>query len=128
MAKSGEKIISSPPCGLLELGDEVTFEATHFGIRQRLTSKIVQYERPFIFIDQMQSGAFKSLRHEHRFKIEGEFTCMTDVLELEAPFPVLGWIAERLFLAAYMRKLLKERGEQLGAMAEAKARQVENDA
>ena len=32
--------------GQMQLGDTVTWEAVHFGVRQRLTSKIVAYERP----------------------------------------------------------------------------------
>jgi hypothetical protein len=48
---------------------------------------------------------------------------MTDVVELEAPFGVLGRLAEKLFLGAYMRRLLVERGEQLKTMAEANAAQ-----
>src|SRR2546423_14707695 len=32
--------------GLLELGDEVTWEARHLGIRQRLTVRISRFERP----------------------------------------------------------------------------------
>lgn len=118
LANTGEKIVSCPPSGLLELGDEVTFEAKHLGIRQRLTAKIVQYERPVLFTDEMLSGAFKSLRHEHKFRIEGESTRMSDVVEFEAPFGPLGRLAERAFLGTYMRKLLIERGEQLKAMAE----------
>jgi ligand-binding SRPBCC domain-containing protein len=66
--KSKERVVEAPEDGLLDLGDEVTFEAVHFGIRQRLTSKIVAYERPREFTDQMQKGAFKSLRHTHRFE------------------------------------------------------------
>ena len=119
MAETGEKIVACPPGGLLELNDEVTFEAKHFGIRQRLTSKIVEFDPPHSFTDQMVSGAFKSVRHEHKFRIEGESTRMTDVFEFEAPFGPLGWLAEVLFLRSYMRRLIFSRSEQLKAMAEA---------
>jgi ligand-binding SRPBCC domain-containing protein len=126
MAKSGERIIACPEGGLLELGDEVTFEAKHLGIRQRLTSKIIQFERPSVFTDKMLTGVFKSLRHEHRFRIDGESTLMTDVLELEAPFGFVGWMAERAFLARYMHRVLSERGKELKAVAEASS--AEQDA
>src|SRR5438309_11612880 len=68
MAHTGERIVSSPNGRLLALGDEVTFEAIHFGIRQRLTAKIVKFERPAAFTDRMIKGAFRSLEHEHRFE------------------------------------------------------------
>ena len=127
MAKSKERIVSCPPGGLLVLGDEVTFEAVHLGIKQRLTSRIVEYDRPNRFTDQMVKGAFKSLRHEHRFKIEGESTRMTDVVELEAPLGVLGRLAEAKFLGGYMRRVIAERGASLKAIAEAKAAQQESE-
>ena len=120
MANTREQVLRCPESGLLELGDEVEFEAVHFGIRQRLTSKIVEYDRPKLFVDQMVTGAFKSLRHEHRFRIDGEFTVMTDVVELAAPFGLLGRLAEAAFLNRYMHKLLSERGAQLRTLAELK--------
>ena len=118
MAGSGERILLCPPSGLLELGDEVTFEAKHLGMRQRLTSKVVEYNRPREFTDQMVAGAFKSLRHRHRFHKEGDVTLMTDEVILVAPLGPLGWLAERLFLAGYMRKLLIQRGNELKKLAE----------
>ncbi len=121
MAHSGERIVAAPPSGMLEMGDEVTFEAVHFGIRQRLTGKIIQFERPRLFTDQMTKGAFRSLVHEHRFTIEGESTRMTDVVMLEAPLGPLGRIVERLFLRRYMRKLLADKGQAMKRMAESAA-------
>src|SRR5438477_167671 len=53
--------------GLLELGDLVTFEGRHFGLRQRFTAKIVELDRPRSFADEQVRGAFKRLRHVHEF-------------------------------------------------------------
>lgn len=118
MRRSRERIIQAPESGVLELGDEVTFEAIHFGIRQRLTSRIVEFDRPYSFTDQMQKGAFKSLRHRHEFKEEGAETRMTDTLELEAPLGPFGWIVERAFLGSYMKRLIEKRGLELKRLAE----------
>ena len=118
MASSGERIVACPPSGMLEMDDEVTFEARHFGIRQRLSAKIVHFDPPFSFTDEMLSGAFKSLRHEHRFSAEGDGTLMTDVVVLSAPFGPIGWLAERIFLRRYMRKVLVERGLGLKGLCE----------
>ncbi len=118
MSSTSERILRCPPSGLLELGDEVEFEAVHLGIRQRLTSRIVEYDRPLRFVDQMSKGAFKSLRHEHRFRIDGEYTVMTDVLEFEAPYGILGRLVEWFFLRRYMRKVVRIRSNQLREQAE----------
>ncbi|SDE62172.1 hypothetical protein SAMN02799630_05948 [Paenibacillus sp. UNCCL117] len=96
----------------------VTFEATHFLIRQRLTARITEYEAPYRFVDEMVSGAFRSLTHTHVFEADGNKTIMTDTLELSAPFGVVGWLAERLVLRSYMRAFLVHRNKNLKAAAE----------
>lgn len=44
---------SGIPSGPIGAGQTVTFEATHFGIRQRLTSLITEYKEPHLFVDEM---------------------------------------------------------------------------
>jgi len=41
-----------------------------------------------------------------------------DIFDYEAPLGVLGRIAERLFLTAYMRRFLEGRSRELKAVAE----------
>lgn len=67
-AWTSERVVESTAEALMEAGDVVTFEARHLGVTQRLTSKITAYDRPRSFTDEMQKGAFKSLRHEHLFE------------------------------------------------------------
>jgi hypothetical protein len=50
---TNEKAIAGKTSGLIGLGKSVTWEATHFGIRQRLTSIITICEPPYRFSDQM---------------------------------------------------------------------------
>jgi ligand-binding SRPBCC domain-containing protein len=102
---------------LLELGDVVTFEAKHLGVRQRLTSRIVSFD-PFEFCDEMQKGAFKELKHVHRFESKDGGTLMTDILEFRSPFGVLGRLVDVVFLAAYMRRFITRRGLELKRLAE----------
>ena len=49
-AATRERAVAGKTSGLLDLGDEVTLEAVHFGVRQRLTSRIVEFERPTLFV------------------------------------------------------------------------------
>jgi hypothetical protein len=44
---------------------------------------------------------------------------MTDRLQIAAPFGPLGWLAERLFLATYMKNFLIRKNHELKAIAEA---------
>ncbi|MBP2001470.1 ligand-binding SRPBCC domain-containing protein [Paenibacillus shirakamiensis] len=106
--------------GPIGMGETVTFEATHFGIRQRLTSKITEYDAPRLFVDTMQKGAFKSLRHVHEFVQREDYTLMTDTLYLEAPFGIVGKIAEKAVLQRYMKNFLIYRNRQLKKLIESK--------
>ena len=103
----------------LQLGDEITFEAVHFGIRQRLTSKITEMEPPLHFVDQMQKGAFRSFRHQHHFETRNGATAMKDIFGFEAQFGILGSIAERLFLRCFMCRFLDKRNTHLKSVCEA---------
>ena len=42
--ETGEKAVAGVTDGMIGLGQTVTFEGTHFGMRQRLTVKVVEFE------------------------------------------------------------------------------------
>lgn len=48
-AQTKEKAIKGRTSGLIGAGETVTWQATHFGVHQQLTSKITAYARPFHF-------------------------------------------------------------------------------
>jgi ligand-binding SRPBCC domain-containing protein len=118
-AGTGERAVGGVTVGLLELGDEVTWEARHLGIRQRLTVRISRLERPVLFEDVMVRGAFASLRHVHEFVSRDGGTTMVDTFTFESPFGPLGAIVDRVFLAGYMRRFLLARARELKRIAEA---------
>ena len=115
---SNEKAISGKTSGLISLGESVTWEAKHFGITQRLTSKITEFNSPSYFVDEMVSGAFKSFKHEHVFQQKGNQTLMIDKFYFQSPFGIIGKLANRLFLKKYMTNLLKTRNQLLKIAAE----------
>jgi hypothetical protein len=98
---------------LIHLGESVTFKATHFGIRQKLTSKIVEYDRPNLFVDEMQKGAFKRMKHTHEFKQQGKGIVMKDILEFQSPYGIVGILFDVIVLKYYMKKFVKDRNNQL---------------
>ena len=120
MAHTNERAVAGRTSGLIELGEEVTWRARHFGIVQRFTSRITAFDRPRHFRDEMQRGAFRSFVHDHYFEAEGEGTKMTDVLVFSAPFGFLGRIAEKLVLRGYLTRLLAGRAALLKEAVEAR--------
>lgn len=119
VAHTHERPIAGVTSGVMRLGDTVTWEAVHFGVKQQLTTKITAYKRPQYFIDEMTQGIFQELKHHHAFISRPAGTLMIDTFTFRAPLGILGRIAERLFLTRYMRGLLLTRNRYLKQAAEA---------
>src|ERR1700720_4275763 len=117
-AASRERAVGGVTSGLLGAGDEVTWEATHFGVRQRLSSRITEFDPPNRFVDVMVRGAFVRFRHEHQFLALGDGTEMVDTFDYTSPLGPLGRLADGLFLRRYMTALLRDRNAYLKRVAE----------
>jgi ligand-binding SRPBCC domain-containing protein len=115
---TGERAVAGVTSGLLSLADEVTWSARHFGVRQKLTSRITAFERPGHFRDSMVSGAFRRFDHDHFFEAKGDATEMRDVFDFESPLGPLGRIADALVLTRYLRGFLEQRNEVIKRAAE----------
>ena len=115
---TNEKAVSGKTSGLIEMDEMVTWEATHFYIRQRLTSKITAFEYPNHIRDEMVSGAFKSFQHDHFFEKQNNQTLMTDVFEFESPLGWIGKIFNYLILEKYMYRFLDSRCQMIKSAAE----------
>lgn len=116
--KTGERAIAGKTAGLVDEGDTVTWEAVHFGVRQRLTSRILRVESPVFFSDEMTQGAFKRMYHEHIFEYKDGVTIMNDNFTYEVPYGLAGKIFDRLALKKYMIHLLEERNHTIKRVAE----------
>jgi hypothetical protein len=118
---SGEQALSvgGVTSGLVDLSEEVTWRAKHFGIWQNLTSKITAMESPRYFQVTMIRGIFRCMQADHRFEsLESGETEMKDVFSIAAPLPLLGPIAEAIFLRRYMLALIRERNAVIKRVAE----------
>lgn len=119
-----ERAVGGRMSGLIELGEEVTWEAVHFHVRQRLTSRITAFDRPHHFRDSMVAGAFKRFDHDHFFvRLSPERTRVTDRFDYTAPLGLIGRLADVLFLKRHMRRLLQERNRCVQQVAEAEMRE-----
>lgn len=117
-SQTGERAVAGVSSGLMQLGDSVTWRARHFGIWQELTTRITVFEPPRYFRDSMVDGAFKRFDHDHFFSERREFVEMRDVFNFRSPLGILGDIADRLVLVAYIRRFLETRNALIKAVAE----------
>ena len=117
--QTNEKAIAGVTTGLINLNESVTWEATHFGIKQQLTSKIVAFEYPNYFRDIQERGIFKYFTHDHYFELQSnDSTLMIDKFEFESPLGVLGKLANKCLVTNYMKKLLVKRNQIIKEFAE----------
>jgi ligand-binding SRPBCC domain-containing protein len=122
-SQTGEHIVDGVRNGIMKLGDTVTWEAKHFGVWQKLTTKITEAKPYVLFIDEMTKGAFSSMKHEHHF-IENEgVTTMKDIFMFESPLGFLGKIFNYLILENYMKVFLMERNQLIKKIAESEKKE-----
>ncbi|WP_317235663.1 hypothetical protein [Flavobacterium pectinovorum] len=70
------------------------------------------------FVDEMEEGKFKSFRHEHFFEEKNGVTIMTDQLQYETPFGIIGKLFDTLFLKNHLTNFLSMRNEILKKISE----------
>jgi ligand-binding SRPBCC domain-containing protein len=119
-ADAAERAVAGRTSGLIELGESVTWEARHLGVRQQFTSCITAFERPRHFRDEMVRGAFRSFAHDHWFEEQGGATVMIDDVLFRSPLGLLGRAIDAVVLSGYLRRLIAARGEAIRREAEAR--------
>jgi ligand-binding SRPBCC domain-containing protein len=117
-ASPSQQVVGGVSEGLLSLGDEVTWRARHFGVAWRMTSRIVEFEPPRRFVDEMQRGPFQRWRHQHSFEPTAAGTRMVDDVEYASPLGPLGVLVDAAVLARYMTRLLRRQNQHVRATAE----------
>jgi hypothetical protein len=67
----------------------------------------------------MIQGIFRSMQADHLFRsLRSGATEMNDIFSIAAPLPLLGPLAETLFLRRYMLALVRERNAVIKQIAE----------
>ena len=115
---SNEKAIAGKTSGYINLGETVTWQGTHLGFKVKHQSIITEMNAPHYFVDEMQKGLFKTLKHEHIFnEIDGK-TIMIDKFHYTTFFNVVGEIIDICILKRYLTKILTKRSINIKQLAE----------
>jgi ligand-binding SRPBCC domain-containing protein len=115
---TGEKAIDGVTTGLIGHGQTVTWQARHFGLNQRHTSRIDAWRPYSYFRDVMVRGAFARFEHEHFFAAMDDGTRMRDEIRFSAPWGPLGRVATRILVRRHLEKLLIRRNAVIQRVAE----------
>ncbi|MBK6750209.1 MAG: SRPBCC family protein [Pyrinomonadaceae bacterium] len=128
ISQTHEEAVAGVSVAMIGVGQTVTFEGSHFGMRQRLTVEVTEFERPRLFVDEMIEGRFKSFKHIHEFIRVRSGTLLRDTIIWRSPLGFLGKIVDKLVLERHLRKLVTTRNKKLKQIAESGVFCAENSA
>ena len=79
------------------------------GVPARWKTVIESFATPWqgeaMFVDAQYRGPYRAWWHEHRFRASGDRTVMEDIVYYAPPFGLLGALANRLVVAAQLRRI-----------------------
>jgi ligand-binding SRPBCC domain-containing protein len=128
MQASGERAIAGRTSGLIGMGEEVTWEARHFGLNHQHCARITAFTRPEHFRDSMIRGRFKKFEHDHYFAERNGVTTMHDVIDFASPFGIVGQLVDVALLSRYLRALIVQRNRMIKQAAETQGGPSSTDA
>jgi len=117
-SKSNEAAIAGVTSGLINLNETVTWRGKHFGFYLTHKSRITAMGFYDYFVDEMEEGKFKTFKHEHFFEEKNGVTIMTDKLQYETPFGIIGKLFDVVFLKNHLIHFLLERNKVLKEVSE----------
>ena len=118
MAHTNEQAVAGTTSGLIKQDETVTWKAKHLGKTRVLKVRVSNMQSPASFTDEMVSGDFKNMKHEHHFKPIKNGTLMIDLFSFESPYGAAGKLVNYIFLKRYLRKLLERRNQAIKEFAE----------
>ncbi len=118
-AHTNKEAIGGITSGLINKNETVTWRAKHLFKIRYFTTRISEMQSPNFFIDEMQKGDFKSLKHEHHFKKIDNGTIMIDILNFESPYGIIGKWFNKIYLKNILQKYIVQRNIVIKDYAEA---------
>ena len=97
------------------------------GKRIRWVAKILEHHPPHAvvfgeearFMDEQESGPFKSWRHEHEFeRVDGKTTRILDRVTYRVGLGPVGWLADAIVVRAKLKAMFRHRHDQLRKLLE----------
>lgn len=118
MNRFNERPVAGRLSGLIEQGEEVTWQAKHLFKERTLSVRITALQAPHSFVDELVKGDFTAMKHEHYFKSCDNGTFIIDHFYFESPYGFIGTWFNRLYLTRYMQRMLEERNQMIKQVAE----------
>ena len=117
-SSTSEQAVAGVMNGLIKLDETVTWRAKHFGLWHTMQVQITLYQRPQLFVDEMISGSFKFMKHEHEFIEKTDHCLMIDSFDFSSPFGYLCKLVDKTILNRYLTNFLRARNSVIKEFAE----------
>ncbi len=105
--------------GDLPEGREIRLRMTQFGVlRNEICVRFMIYDPPTLLVDEQKEGPFRFWRQTRHFAETAEGTRLTDIIEYEVPFGLLGRFADWLVIGPRVRAMFKYRQQRTKELLE----------
>ena len=94
-------------------GTRIRYVIRWLGLSMRWESRIAEYEKNENFADNMLRGPYKSWYHVHRFREVPDGVVMTDRVEYEMPFGLLGRLAHWMVVRRQLNAIFDYREKRI---------------
>ena len=105
-------------------GAEIEYTIRWLGLPMRWKTLILEYEPPFMFVDEQAKGPYLLWRHRHTFMPTGEGVIVGDQVEYALPFGPVGQLTHALVVRKQLESIFNFRQQQLTKMLGGKTRQT----
>jgi ligand-binding SRPBCC domain-containing protein len=100
----------------IEEGTTIHYRLRLHGIILQWRTDICEWNPPHCFVDEQTKGPYRRWRHTHTFEAHGSRTKMTDEVQYELPFWVLGRIVHALKVRGDVSQIFDYRSLQIDAL------------
>ena len=107
----------TPPDVELRAGTILEYRLRIHGIPVRWRTRITEWDPPHRFVDVQERGPYRLWRHTHRFVEAAGGTSMTDDVEYELPFGILGRIVQWLQVGRDVRAIFEYRAGRIPGLS-----------
>ena len=95
----------------VRLGTEIAYKLKWQVFPMSWRSRISEYEPRVLFADEMLQGPYRHWYHRHLFEEVPGGILVTDVVNYELPFSLLGEIAHRFVIREQLERIFDYRGD-----------------
>jgi len=111
---SDYKIEATSPAGKIQKGGEYEIKITRMGISVAWGIVIEDFNEGEFMRDRQSHGPFSLWVHTQKFEDHGQGTLLTDLIEYDVPFGILGKLADDLFVRHDLKHIFKRRHDNIG--------------